>query len=70
VLKHEDLESLGCSYRYYGKIEWGLVNPTLDTLVRLCAIFKVRLSDLFIFMDVKDFPSEESEAISTKIIAI
>ena len=69
-LKQEDLESFGFSYRYYGKIERGLVNPTLDTLVRLCEIFKVRLSDLFIFMDVKDFPSEESEAISTKIIAI
>ena len=31
-LKQEDLENYGFSYRYYGKIERGVVNPTLDTL--------------------------------------
>jgi transcriptional regulator with XRE-family HTH domain len=40
-LKQEDLEPLGFSYRYYGKIERGLANLTLDTLIRLCNIFEV-----------------------------
>ena len=31
-LKQEDLEPWGFSYRYYGKIERGLANLTLDTL--------------------------------------
>ncbi|HQM77462.1 MAG TPA: helix-turn-helix transcriptional regulator, partial [Syntrophorhabdaceae bacterium] len=55
------------SYRYYGKIERGVVNPTLDTLLRLCRIFKVNLSDLFVFIDAGELVDEEREAISLKI---
>ena len=28
-MRQEDLEDLGFSYRYYGRLERGLVNPTL-----------------------------------------
>ena len=66
-LKQEDLENYGFSYRYYGKIERGVVNPTLDTLLRLCRIFKVNLSDLFVFIDAGELVDEEREAISLKI---
>jgi transcriptional regulator with XRE-family HTH domain len=47
-LKQEDLADYGFSYRYYGKIERGIVNVTLETLARLCEIFEVSLSDLFV----------------------
>ncbi len=42
-LKQEDLETWGFSYRYYGKMERGLVNPTIETLARLCEIFEIDL---------------------------
>ena len=48
-MKQEDLERWGFSYRYYGKIERGLVNLTLETLERLCKIFEVSLPELFLF---------------------
>ncbi len=65
-LKQEDLEQWGFSYRYYGKIERGMVNVTLETLVRLCEIFGVSLSDLFAFMDTGEV-SEDREAIAVKV---
>jgi len=49
-LRQEDLEKWDFSYRYYGMIERGLVNPSLDTLLRLCKIFDVNLLDLFRFL--------------------
>jgi len=66
-LNQEDLEPLGFSYRYYGKIERGLANVTLETLVRLCKIFEVSLSDLFIFMDADREASEDKEAVAVKV---
>jgi transcriptional regulator with XRE-family HTH domain len=70
-LKQEDLERFGFSYRYYGRIERGLVNPTLGTLIRLCEIFKTRLSDLFVSLDMEGCPlSEENEAVSLRITDI
>jgi transcriptional regulator with XRE-family HTH domain len=66
-LNQEDLEPLGFSYRYYGKIERGLANVTLETLVRLCAIFEVSLSDLFMFMDSDRETSEDKEAVAVKV---
>ncbi len=68
-LKQEDLEQWGFSYRYYGKIERGLVNVTLETLVRLCEIFGVSLSDLFAFM-VTGEVSEDREAVAVKVAKI
>lgn len=32
---------------YYWRVEQGLINVTLETLVRLCNVFKVQISDLF-----------------------
>jgi len=66
-LRQEDLEKWDFSYRYYGKLERGLVNPTVETLAKLCKIFGVTLSDLFIFMDDKTTASEEREQVVIKI---
>ena len=66
-LKQEDLEQYGFSYRYYGKIERGLANVTLETLVRLCEIFEVSLSDLFMFMDTDRKASEDREAVAVMV---
>ncbi len=66
-LRQEDLEKWEFSYRYYGKLERGAVNPTVETLVKLCEIFGVTLSDLFLFMDDKSGSSEEKEKIALKI---
>jgi len=69
-LKQEDLEQLGFSYRYYGRIERGLVNITLDTLVRLCEIFEVSLPDLFVFLDGGGKTSEDREAVAVQVAKI
>ena len=52
-LRQEDLEKWDFSYRYYGMIERGLINPSLDTLFRLCKIFDVSLYELFRFLDIE-----------------
>jgi transcriptional regulator with XRE-family HTH domain len=67
-LKQEDLEKWNFSYRYYGRLERGSVNPTLDTLARLCEIFGITLADLFLFMNADErIVTEEKEAILVKI---
>lgn len=66
-LKQENLEEYGFSHRHYGKLERGLVNPTLETLVRLSEIFEVDLSDLFAFMGENEEVSENAEAVAIKI---
>ena len=66
-MKQEDLEGFGFSYRYYGKIERGLVNLTLETLIRLCEIFEVSLADLFSFMEADNKISEDREAVAVKV---
>jgi len=67
-LRQEDLEKWGFSYRYYGRLERGMVNPTLETLSRLCEIFDVALSDLFLFLDSNiETASDEREAVLIKI---
>jgi transcriptional regulator with XRE-family HTH domain len=58
------------SYRYYGMIERGLVNPSLDTLLRLCKIFDVNLLELFRFMEIDGIPTEEREAVAIKVSKI
>jgi len=68
-LKQEDLEQWGFSYRYYGKIERGMVNVTLETLVRLCEIFDTSISDLFAFTDTGEV-SEDREAVSVKVVQV
>ncbi len=64
-MKQEQMEEFGFSYRYYGRVERGLVNPTIETLLRLCAIFEVSLDDLVRFMDDSN-ASEEAESIAAK----
>ncbi len=69
-LRQEDLERWDFSYRYYGKLERGVVNPTLGTLIRLCEIFNVTLSDLFRFLEIKGLPTDEREAVAIKLAKI
>jgi len=69
-MKQEDLEECEFSYRYYGKIERGLVNPTVETLARLCEIFEVSLLDLFAFMKTDGKTSEDHEAVAAKVSQI
>ena len=66
-MRQEDLEEYGFSYRYYGKMERGLVNPTLETLARLCEIFEISLADLFLFMSSEDQASEDRETVALKV---
>jgi len=66
-LRQEDLEKWGFSYRYYGKLERGLVNPTLYTLLRLCEVFQVSLSELFLFAESSREATEDNEAVATKV---
>jgi len=68
--KQEDLEECEVSYRYYGKIERGLVNPTVETLARLSEIFEVSLLDLFAFMKTDGKTSEDHEAVAAKVSQI
>ena len=67
-LKQEDLEQWGFSYRYYGKIERGLANLTLDTLIRLCNIFEVSLPELFAFLD--NNVSEDTQRVTVKVARV
>jgi len=69
-LKQEDLEDYGFSYQHYGKLERGVVNPTLETLVRVSEIFEVSLSDLFAFMEKEGPVSANGQAVAIKIIQI
>jgi transcriptional regulator with XRE-family HTH domain len=66
-MRQEDVEDYGFSYRYYGKMERGIVNPTLETLARLSDIFEITLKDLFLFLDQEDEASEEREAVALKV---
>ncbi len=66
-LKQEDMETWGFSYRYYGKMERGLVNPTIETLAKLCEIFEIDLVDLFIFMKPRESASENREVVALKV---
>ena len=66
-LRQEDLEKWEFSYRYYGQLERGLVNPTIETLTKLCDIFNVTLADLFLFMNDNENPSEEREQVIVKL---
>lgn len=69
-LRQEDLEKWDFSYRYYGKIERGLANPTLGTLIRLCEIFDVALMDLFCFMEKDGLTSDERESVAVNVSKI
>lgn len=69
-LRQEDLEKWDFSYRYYGMIERGLINPSLDTLFRLSNIFDVSLYELFRFLEIDGVTNDEREAVAMKISKI
>ncbi len=69
-LRQEDLEKWDFSYRYYGMIERGLINPSLDTLFRLCKIFDVSLYELFRFLEIDGATTDDREAVAIKISKI
>lgn len=67
-LKQEDIEKkFGFNYRYYGRLERGTINPSLDTLNKICEIFDITLSDLFNFSNPNDKLSSEREALAVKV---
>jgi len=68
-MRQEDMEKHDFSYRYYGRMERGLVNPTIETLLRLCDIFGITLPDLFAFADA-DTVSEDAEAVAMKVAEV
>jgi len=69
-LRQEDLERWDFSYRYYGKLERGTVNPTIETLAKLCDIFGVTLSELFLFIGKDKAVLEENEKVSVKVAEV
>lgn len=69
-LRQEDLEKWDFSYRYYGMIERGLINPSLDTLSKLCKIFDVSLHELFRFLEIDGITTDDREAVAMKISII
>ncbi|ABW68514.1 helix-turn-helix domain-containing protein [Desulfosudis oleivorans] len=70
-LKQEDIEKKhGFNYRYYGRLERGEINPSLETLNKLCEIFDVSLAALFQFLNPDDKLSTERESISVKVSQI
>lgn len=47
-LSQEDLAfEAGLGRSYYWRVEQGLINVTLETLVKLCNALKVEIADLF-----------------------
>jgi len=69
-MRQEDMEKHGFSYRYYGRMERGLVNPTIETLLRLCEIFDITLPDLFAFASESGNVSEDAEAVAMKVAEV
>ncbi|MBN1365752.1 MAG: helix-turn-helix transcriptional regulator [Syntrophaceae bacterium] len=69
-LRQEDLEKWDFSYRYYGMIERGLINPSLDTLLKLSKILDVSLYELFRFLEIDGITTDEREAVAMKISKI
>ncbi|MEW5949931.1 MAG: helix-turn-helix transcriptional regulator [Thermodesulfobacteriota bacterium] len=60
----EEIEDkFGFSYRYYGKLERGEVNPTIGTLARLAKIFEIPLTDLLESELAGKHLSEEAESV-------
>ncbi len=69
-MRQEDMERHGFSYRYYGRMERGLVNPTIETLLRLCEIFNISLTDLFAFSSDAETVSEDAEVVAMKLAEV
>jgi len=48
-ITQEKMRDFGFNYRYFQKIEAGLVNPTLGTLLKLSKTFNCEISELLNF---------------------
>jgi DNA-binding XRE family transcriptional regulator len=69
-LRQEDLGKWNFSYRYYGMIERGSINPSLSTLVKLCKIFHITLQELFTFMESDGIYDPQREEVAVKVSGI
>ena len=69
-LTQEALEKFGISHRYYRRIEGGQVNPTIDTLARLCSAFDSTLPELFSLISFNPPLPPEGESVSLKVAEI
>jgi transcriptional regulator with XRE-family HTH domain len=45
-LKQYDMVDYGFNYRHYQRIESGKYTPSIETLIRLAKVFKVKVIDL------------------------
>lgn len=45
-LRQEDLENFGLSWKSVQKLEYGLTDPKISTLLKLCEAFKLTLPEL------------------------
>jgi transcriptional regulator with XRE-family HTH domain len=69
-LRQEDLGKWNFSYRYYGMIERGVVNPSLSTIIKLCNIFDISMSELFSFLESDGISAPQREAVAVKVAGI
>ena len=45
-LRQEDLEDFGLSWKSVQKIEYGITDPKMSTLLKLCGAFNLSLAEL------------------------
>ncbi len=48
-LRQEDLEDFGLSWKSVQKLEYGVTDPKVSTLLKLCQAFQVTLAQLLRF---------------------
>lgn len=48
-MRQEDLENHGLSWKSVQKLEYGLTDPKVSTLLKLCSAFGLTLSELLTF---------------------
>lgn len=48
-LRQEDLENFGLSWKSIQKLEYGITDPKVSTLLKLCRAFSLDLPDLLKF---------------------
>lgn len=58
-LRQEDLEDFGLSWKSVQKLEYGITDPKVSTLLKLCRAFAVPLPQL---LEFDQPPSESSQA--------
>lgn len=48
-LRQDDLEEFGLSWKSVQKLEYGITDPKVSTLLKLCRAFKMTLPELLTF---------------------